>query len=105
MQVLAETDGLAEILEVELERTLMLMMLDWTTHKDIKRIAVWVDSYMLGTFVKAVMRVASYIDVVKEVLLGLGAYETHNKLDNHMDLLLGGLVTNESLYLRLADGE
>ncbi|KOO53705.1 superfamily ii RNA helicase [Chrysochromulina tobinii] len=104
-EVLAETDGLAEILEVELERTLMLMMLDWTTHKDIKRIAVWVDSYMLGTFVKAVMRVASYIDVVKEVLLGLGAYETHNKLDNHMDLLLGGLVTNESLYLRLADGE
>ena len=83
----------------------MLMMLDWTTHKDIKRIAVWIDSYMLGTFVKAVMRVASYIDVVKEVLLGLGAYETHNKLDNHMDLLLGGLVTNESLYLRLADGE
>ena len=24
-------------------------------------------------------------------------------LDNHTDLLLGGLVTNESLYLRLAD--
>jgi len=102
-EVLGETDGLGEILEIELERTLMLMMLDWTTNKDIKRIAMWVDPHMLGTFVKAVMRVASYIDVVKEVLLGLGAYETHNKLDNHMDLLLGGLVTNESLYLRIAD--
>ena len=30
-------------------------------------------------------------------------YEAHNKLDNHMELLLGGLVTNESLYLRIAD--
>ena len=49
------------------------------------------------------MRIISYIDVCKEVLLGLGEYETHNALDNHTDLLLGGLVTNESLYLRLAE--
>ena len=26
-------------------------------------------------------------------------------LDNHMDALMGGLVTNESLYLRMADNE
>ena len=102
-EVLYESDGLAEILEVSLDRNLCLMMLDWTTHKDITRIAQWVDPHNLGAFVKAVMRVSSYIEVVKEVLLGLGYYETHNKLDNHMDLLLGGLVTNESLYLRLAD--
>jgi len=102
-EVLQETDYLAEMLEVSLERTLTLMMLDWTVHKDITRIAQWVDPHMLGTFVKAVMRVSSYIDVLKEVLLGLGMYEVHNKLDNHMDLLLGGLVTNESLYLRIAD--
>lgn len=38
-----------------------------------------------------------------QVLLGLSEYEVYNRLDNHMDLLLGGLVTNESLYLRLAD--
>ena len=49
------------------------------------------------------MRCLSYVDVVREVLLGLGEYETHNALDNHTDLLLGGLVTNESLYLSLAD--
>jgi len=102
-QVLRETDALAEILEVTLDRTLSLMMLDWTKHKDITRIAQWIDPALLGGFVKAVMRVSSYIDVLKEVLLGLGMYEVHNKLDNHMDLLLGGLVTNESLYLRIAD--
>ena len=93
----------ANLSQVELDRTLTLMMLDWTTHKDITRIAQWVDPHMLGSFVKAVMRVASYLDVTKEVLLGLGMYEAYNSVDNHMALLLGGLVTNESLYLRIAD--
>jgi len=97
------TYGLAYHLEAELDHNLSLVMLDWCMHKDIKRIAVWIEPSMLGTFVKAVMRVISYLDVVREVLLGLGKYEVHNNLDNHTDLLLGGLVTNESLYLRLAD--
>ena len=79
------------------------MMLDWVTHKDLQRIASWVDASMLGNFVKAVMRVASYVDVIREVVLGLAQYEVHNKLDGSMDMLYGGLVTNESLYLRMAD--
>jgi hypothetical protein len=85
---------------VEFDANLSRVMLDWCTHKSIVRIATWIDAPMLGSFVKAVMRVVSYIDVVREVLLGLGKYEVHNRLDHHMDLLLGGLVTNESLYLR-----
>ena len=48
------------------------------------------------------MRIVSYVDIVKEVALGLGQFELHNKLDNHLDKLLGGLVTNESLYLSMA---
>ena len=67
--MLEETHALAEMLEVELDRTLTLMMLDGA-HKDLTRIATWIDP-VLGTFVKAVMRVASYIDVVREVCLGL----------------------------------
>ena len=47
------------------------------------------------------LRVVSYIDVTREVLLGLGDFELFNRLDHHTDLLLGGIVTNESLYLRL----
>ena len=104
-EVLGATYELAEILEVELDRNLTLMMLDWVTHKDLQRIASWVDASMLGNFVKAVMRVASYVDVIREVLLGLAQYEVHNKLDGSMDMLYGGLVTNESLYLRMADPE
>ena len=29
--------------------------------------------------------------------------QVHNRLDNHHEGLLGGLVTNESLYLALAE--
>ena len=84
-------------------RRLMRMMLDWCATKDIHRVARCVDPHLLGSFVKSVMRVLSYVDVVREVLLGLGEYETHNALDHHTDALLCGLVTNESLYLRMAD--
>ena len=99
-------DELAEQLgRPPLESELTLMMLDWCANKDITRVAACIDPALLGTFVKAVMRVVSYVDVVREVLLGLGEYETHNRLDNHMDALLGGLVTNESLYLRMEDAE
>lgn len=76
-------------------------MLDWVEHKDIKRISKWVEGSALGAFVKSVMRVVTYVDVVKEVALGLGQFEVHNKLDNHLDKLVGGLVTNDSLYLNM----
>ena len=74
-EVLQETEYLAECLEVELDRSLALQMLDWCTNKDITRIASWIDPALLGGFVKAVQRVASYVDVIREVLLGLGEYE------------------------------
>ena len=82
-----------------LDRALGLLVLDWVEHKDIKRISCWIEPSLLGTFVKSVMRVVSYVDIVREVALGLGQFEVHNCLDNHIDRLLGGLVTNASLYL------
>ena len=57
---------------VELDRELAGHMLDWCAHKDLLRVAQWVEPAMLGTFVKAVMRVVTYVEVLKEVLLGLG---------------------------------
>ena len=80
---------------------MLLLALDWCLTKDIHRVARAVDPHLLGSFVKSVMRILSYVDVVREVLLGLSEYATHNALDAHADALLGGLVTNESLYLRL----
>mmetsp|Transcript_15973 Transcript_15973/g.43231 ORF Transcript_15973/g.43231 Transcript_15973/m.43231 type:complete len:438 (-) Transcript_15973:112-1425(-) len=99
----AYTFELAEQLGVELDNTLGLQMLDWCLNKDIIRITKYIEPAMLGVFVKAVMRVVSYMEVLKEVLLGLGFYESYNKLENHHDALLGGIVTNMSLYLAMAD--
>mmetsp|Transcript_15421 Transcript_15421/g.23190 ORF Transcript_15421/g.23190 Transcript_15421/m.23190 type:complete len:1435 (-) Transcript_15421:1365-5669(-) len=95
-------DELSEQLDKEKpDRILALLVLEWVKTKDIKVIAKLVDPHLLGSFVKVIMRLLSYIDVVREVLLGLGQYEIHNRLDNHADGLLAGLVTNESLYLRI----
>ncbi|KAH8065994.1 hypothetical protein JL722_387 [Aureococcus anophagefferens] len=47
-------------------RRLMGMMLDWAATKDIHRVARCVDPHLLGSFVKSVMRVLSYVDVVRE---------------------------------------
>ena len=41
--------------------------------KDIRRVACWLDAHMLGVFVKSVLRVVSYLDVVRNwrvLLLG-----------------------------------
>ena len=102
-EVYAATAELGEILDVDFDTTLSKMMLDWCEHKDLSRVASWIDASMLGAFVKSVLRVVSYLDVVREVLLGLNEYELYNRLDHHTDLLLGGLVTNESLYLTMCD--
>ena len=105
LETYAWTDELAGHMEppVELDRKLGRYILDWCEHKDLRRIALWIEPALLGTFVKAVMRVVSYLEVVKEVLLGLEMHELHNRLDNHHDKLLAGLVTNVSLYLAMAD--
>ena len=98
----AYADELAQQLDLDPPpRRLLLLALDWCLTKDIHRVARAVDPHLLGSFVKSVMRILSYGVVVREVLLGLGEYATHNALDAHADALLGGLVTNESLYLRL----
>jgi len=36
---------------------------------------------------------------LKPILLGLEYYELYNKLDNHQDKLIDGIVTNSSLYI------
>ncbi|KAJ8604109.1 hypothetical protein CTAYLR_001776 [Chrysophaeum taylorii] len=89
----------------DLPRNLATLVLDWCRTKDIHRIAACVDPHLLGSFVKVIMRVLSYVDALREVLLGLQYYETHNVLDHHADALLFGLVTNESLYLRIDDDD
>ena len=76
-------------------RRLLLLALDWCLTKDAHRSLRRPDQ---ASFVKSVMRILSYVDVVREVLLGLGEYATQcSALDAHGEffaLLGGGLVTN-----------
>jgi hypothetical protein len=58
-----------------------------------------VDISQLGVFIKAVLRVISFIDELKTILLGLQYYELYNVLENHQERLLEGIVTNRSLYV------
>jgi hypothetical protein len=71
----------------------------WANTKDIYRICEYVDTSQLGVFVRVVLRVISYLDEMKPVLLGLEKYELYNRLENHHDRLLCGIVTNQSLYV------
>jgi len=75
------------------------LMYLWATHKDLYEICGYMDSSMIGQFVKAVLRVISYIDELRTVLLGLQMYELYNKLDNSHERLFCGVVTNASLYV------
>lgn len=76
----------------------MLMYL-WSKHKNIKEIGSYVDMSQLGVFIKAVLRVISFIDELKTILLGMHYYELYNVLENHQEKLLEGIVTNRSLYV------
>lgn len=76
-----------------------LLMYIWTQGKKISDIMPFIDIGQFGTFIKAVLRVISFIDEMKPVLLGLQQYEVYNLLDNHHTKLLDGIVTNRSLYV------
>jgi superfamily II RNA helicase len=83
----------------DIEYNTGLLVYMWAHHKDIHQICNYIGSGQLGTFVKVVLRVISYMDEIKKVLLGLQYYELYNCLDHHQDRLMNGLVTNRSLYV------
>ena len=85
--------------ELELPYETGLLVYLWCQHKDIKEICGCIDVSQLGMFVKSILRVMSYMEEMKKVLLGLEMYEVYNKLDNHQEKLMDGIVTNKSLYV------
>ena len=78
-----------------------LLIYLWAQHKDINQICGYIGSGQLGTFIKAVLRVISYMEEMKKVLLGLQYYELYNCLDHHQDRLMNGMVSNRSLYVEM----
>jgi superfamily II RNA helicase len=77
-----------------------LLLYSWAKHKDIITTSSMVGDFgNIGTFIRCVLRVISMIEELKPILLGLEYYELYNKLDNHQDKLIDGIVTNSSLYI------
>lgn len=75
------------------------LMYDWITYKDISRILHITTISSFGSFIKVVLRVSSFIEETKTILLGLEKYEEYNKLENYEECLFAGMVGNDSIYI------
>jgi len=68
-------------------------------YRDISRILQYTDIASFGSFIKVVLRVSSFIEEVKTILLGLEYFEEYNKLENYEERLFFGLVGNDSIHV------
>lgn len=98
-EILDETKNLSEIVDFKLNVDFANAVYHWSKFKDLRKIMESMDVHMTGSFVKGIMRVASQIEIVRKAFMGLMMYDAHSKLDHFMTDLMGGIVTNESLYL------
>lgn len=95
-----KTKHLADLYyEEDLDTSVSYLMYDWVTHKDISRIMRFSDISSFGAFIKVVLRVSSFIEETKTILLGFEEYEKYNKLENYEERLFHGLVGNDSIYV------
>ena len=65
----------------------------------ISRILEYTDIASFGSFIKVVLRVSSFIEEVRTILLGLEYFEEYNKLENYEEKLFFGLVGNDSIHV------
>jgi len=91
---------LGEVLNYRIHYNTSILLHEWATNKDIYSISRYLDISQLGVFVRVILRVISFIDELKNILLGLNNYELYNLLENHHDRLLSNVVTNKSLYIQ-----
>ena len=83
----------------KLHTNIAYIMYDWMTHRDISRIMHYMDIASFGSFIKVVLRVSSFIEEVKTILLGLEYFEEYNKLENYEERLFFGLIGNDSIHV------
>jgi len=84
---------------VEVNVSASVLVYDWVLNKDIRMVTRYAHIDSLGTFVKLVLRVSSFMDEMKTHLLGLEDYGMYNTLENHQQNLFSGIVCNESIYV------
>lgn len=72
---------------------------DWIINKNIVYISQYIGLEDLGNFIKTILRISSFIDELKTILLGLEMYDIYNKFENHEEKLFYGIVSNSSIYV------
>ena len=85
--------------EENLDKGIAYIMYDWMIHRDVKRILQFTNLSSFGSFIKVVLRVSSFIEETKTILLGLEKYEEYNKLENYEEKLFCGIVGNDSIHV------
>jgi len=83
----------------EVSQTSARLVYLWCTEKHVGKICHFLPMTQLGTFVKMILRVSSFVEEMLPVLLGMEKFELYNLLLNHQEKLFYGIVTNRSLYV------
>jgi len=99
-RVYGKSQKLAEdIDDISIHYNTALLIHEWVVNKNIYVISRFMDISQLGVFVKIILRVLSFIEELKKILLGMEHFEMYNMLENHHEKLLSNIVTNKSLYI------
>lgn len=85
--------------EEDLDTSASYLVYDWVTHKDVNRILQFSDISSFGSFIKVILRVSSFIEETKSILLGFEEFEKYNILENYEERLFHGIVGNDSIYI------
>ena len=80
---------------------MVFYMQDWCENKNFNSIVEKIEQCRQGDFIKGVLRLCNFIDQVKNACLVKEDYDTHNRLDDHQERLMSGVVSNDSLYVRV----
>lgn len=98
--IVKESIGATEYYYEEcLDKGIAYIMYDWVMYKDVKRILQFTHLSSFGSFIKVVLRVCSFIEETKTILLGLEKYEEYNRLENYEERIFSGIVSNDSIYV------
>lgn len=98
-EVLRLSGELANTFNFETSMVSARLMHLWNTTKDVNRLSYFVPVHQLGSFIKMVLRVSSFMEELEPILLGLERFKVLNVISNFQEKLFYGVITNHSLYV------
>ena len=72
---------------------------EWITTKNVDAIMRYTGLAEFGNFVKTMLRVSSFVEEIRTILLGLEKYDVYNRLENYEERIFYGIVSNASIYV------